>query len=65
MTTVEEKLKKFQFVCEDKLRKIEALKQVHERNEKVLREFQTDDIERQEIAELRLKLAQKQFDIGE
>jgi hypothetical protein len=64
MTSVEEKLKKFQDVCEDKLRRIEALKLAHERNERILREQQIDEREHLEIAELRFQIAQKQLEIG-
>jgi hypothetical protein len=64
MTSVEEKLKKFQDVCEDKLRRVEALKQAHERNGRILREQQIDEREHLEIAELRFQIAQKQLKIG-
>lgn len=64
MASVEEKLKRFQSVCEDKLRKTEVLKQVYEKNEKLLLDGQISAEDRLEISQLRLQLAQKQFKFG-
>jgi hypothetical protein len=54
MSSVKEKLKKFQIVCEEKLRKIEHFKSIQEKNEKLLFES----------ARLNLQQAQTQFEIG-
>ena len=64
MSSVEDKLTKFQFVCEDKLKKIELLKVQHEKNEKILLSFETDYQHRYDLAKLNLKLAQKQLELG-
>lgn len=64
MSSVEDKLTKFQFVCEDKLKKIELLKVQHEKNEKILLSFETDYQRRYDLAKLNLKLAQKQLELG-
>jgi histone deacetylase complex regulatory component SIN3 len=58
MSTVEEKLLKFQFVCEDKLRKIELLKQTHEKNEKILETYADNYEQQTELAQLSLTLAE-------
>lgn len=52
MSSVEDKLTKFQFVCEDKLKKIELLKVQHEKNEKILLSFETDYQRRYDLAKL-------------
>lgn len=63
--SVEEKLKKFQLVCESKLRKTEILEKQHVKNDEILRGFQKDYLVQSEIARLNLDLAQAQFDLGE
>lgn len=64
MSTVEEKLQKFQFVCEDKLRKIELLKHTHEKNEKILESYADNYEQQTEIAQLSLTLAEIKYKIG-
>ena len=62
--SVEDKLKKFQLVCEDKLRKIDLLQKQFDANEEVLRGFNNDHHMQKDIAKLNLQLAQTQFNIG-
>ena len=62
--SVEDKLKKFQLVCEDKLRKIDLLQKQFDANEDVLRGFNNDHHMQKDIAKIKLQLAQTQFDIG-
>jgi hypothetical protein len=64
MSTVEETLQKFQFVCEDKLRKIEILKLTHEKNEKILESYADNYEQQTEIAQLSLTLAEIKYKIG-
>eukprot|EP01032_Pedospumella_encystans_P027135 gene27135-30675_t len=63
--SVEDKLKKFQLVCEDKLRKIDLLQKQFDANEDVLRGFNNDHHMQKDIAKINLQLAQTQFDIAE
>ena len=62
--SVEDKLKKFQLVCEDKLRKIDLLQKQFDANEDVLRGFNNDHHMQKDIAKKILQLAQTQFNIG-
>lgn len=62
--SVEEKLKKFQFICEEKVRKIEVMNRRYERNEETLRGFKEDYHMEKEIVLLNLKVAQTQLDSG-
>ena len=64
MSSVKEKLKKFQIVCEEKLRKIEHFKSIQEKNKKLLFDLQRDSTNLTESARLNLHLAQTQFEIG-
>lgn len=62
--SVEEKLKKFQMVCESKVRKIELLEKQYEKNEEILRGFDKDYLMHSELAQLNLDLAQAKLDVG-
>ena len=62
--SVEEKLKKFQFVCEDKLRKIELLKITHEKNDKILQTLTATHSDQVKVAQLNFKVAKMQLNIG-
>lgn len=62
--SVEEKLKKFQLVCESKLRKIELLEKQYEKNEEILRGFEKDYLMHSELAKFNLNLAQAKLDVG-
>jgi hypothetical protein len=64
MSTVEEKLQKFQFVCEDKLRKIELLKHTHEKNKKILESYAGNYEQQTEIAQLSLTIAEIKYKTG-
>jgi hypothetical protein len=63
-SSIDSKLKKFQSVCEDKLRKIENLQQQFEKNEEVLRGYEKDNSMCIEVAQLNLNIAQIQLDTG-
>lgn len=62
--SIENKLKKFQSVCEDKLQKIENLQHQFEKNEEVLRGYENDNSMCIEVAKLNLNIAQIQLDTG-
>lgn len=64
MTSVEDKLKKFQSVCEDKIRKIELLKKQGEENDKIIKSFRNDTADECEVTLLNLQLAQVLHESG-
>lgn len=64
MTSVEDKLKKFQSVCEEKIKKIEHLKIQHEENARILQSFRIDSAIEYENSVLNLQLAEVHHKTG-
>jgi hypothetical protein len=64
MSTIEEKLRKYQQVCEDKVRKNDALKKVFEANELKLEQLQATMPDPLHLALLNLQLAEIQYQTG-
>lgn len=64
MASVEDKLRKFQSVCEEKIKKIELLKKYHAEDQKVLQSFREDSAAECENTLLNLQLATVLHDSG-